>query len=158
MNKFIGSVLTGLFAVVLFLPLATIEARDASQITDWYIKDFQSNIIVNKDSSLDITENIIADCGNLPDKNGIFRILPLFYAKTSSEKVRTPIKLVSITDFNGTSYKYTESRDGKTVTWKIGDPNQTVSGVNNYKIVYNVANTMRFSAANFDEFYWNLNG
>ena len=158
MNKFIGSVLTGLFAVVLFSPLVSAQARDASQITDWYIKDFQSDIIVNKDSSLDITENITADCGNLPDKHGIFRVLPLFYQKTASEKVKTPIKLSSITDFNNIGYNYSASFNGKTVTWKIGDPNQTVSGVNNYKIVYNVANTMRFSAANFDEFYWNLNG
>ncbi|MDO8444153.1 MAG: DUF2207 domain-containing protein [bacterium] len=144
--------------IAMFLPMASVQAREVSQITDWYIKDFQSDIVVNKDSSLDITEKITADCGNLPDKHGIFRILPLFYQKTSSEKVKIPIKLVSITDFNGADYNYSQSRDSQTVTWKIGDANKTVSGNNNYKIVYHVDNTMRLGDANFDEFYWNLNG
>lgn len=134
------------------------QARDASQITDWYIRDFQSDIVVNKDSSLDITEKIVADCGNLPDKHGIFRVLPLFYQKTASEKVKTPIKLTSITDFNDASYNYSTSYNGQTVTWKIGDANKTVTGVNNYKIVYHIDNAMRLGNSNLDEFYWNLNG
>lgn len=133
-------------------------ARDASQITDWYIKDFQSDVVVNEDSSIDVTEKIVADCGNLPDKHGIFRVLPLFYQKTENEKVRMPIKLISITDFDGASYKYSQTRDGDSVTWKIGDADKTVTGINNYKITYHIDNTIRFDSADFDEFYWNLNG
>ena len=44
--------------------------------TDWVIKDFQSTITVNKDSSLLIEEKITADADSLPDKHGIFRVLP----------------------------------------------------------------------------------
>ena len=148
----------GFLLVLLFPNLA--NARDASQITDWYIKDFHSDIVVNTDSSLLITEKITADCGNLPDKHGIFRTLPTYYQKTAKEKVETPINLISVTDFNNNKINYSISKDrlNKTITWKIGDPKKAVTGVNYYKIIYEVKNTIRFDNPNFDEFYWNLSG
>ncbi len=148
------------FIILFFLLLLssltpTSSARDT--ISDWYIKDFRAEIIVNKDSSLLITENIVADCGNLPDKHGIFRILPI-KATTSNKTILTPVELISITDFNGVSYKYSTIKDSNTITWKIGNANKTVTGVNNYKIVYKVENTVRFDNTEFDEFYWNVLG
>ncbi|MCP5939972.1 DUF2207 domain-containing protein, partial [Klebsiella pneumoniae] len=68
-------------------------------------KDFQTSITVNKDSSLSITEDIIADAGNLPDKHGIFRTLPT-QVNTDKGVFKTPIELVSITDFNGAPRRY----------------------------------------------------
>lgn len=126
----------------------------------WYIKDFQQEIIVNKDSSLSITEKITADCGNASGKHGIYRVLSTRYQKTVNEMVLTPIYLESITDFNDKPLKYQETKDQKnyTITWKIGDANKTVKGENFYKIKYQVKNTIRFDNASFDEFYWNLNG
>ncbi|MCL5410298.1 MAG: DUF2207 domain-containing protein [Patescibacteria group bacterium] len=136
------------------------KARDVSKITDWYIKDFQSEINVNSDSSLLIKETILADCGNLPDKHGIFRILPTFYKPSDNTKVETPIELKSITDQNGDKLHYSASQDynNGTITWKIGDSNKTVQGENIYVLTYLVKNTIRFGNSNFDEFYWNLNG
>jgi hypothetical protein len=133
-------------------------ARDV--ITDWYIKDFDSQIVVNKDSSLDITERIIADCGNLPEKHGIYRVLPENVNITSGGSIKTPVELGRITDFNGNNIKYTESRSHSdhTVTWKIGDPNKTVKGENSYMIHYRVKNAIRSGNSDFDELYWNLNG
>lgn len=45
-------------------------------ITNWCIEDFKSEIVVNKDSSLLITEKISADADDLPNEHGIFRVLP----------------------------------------------------------------------------------
>jgi uncharacterized membrane protein len=128
-------------------------------VSDWYIKDFQSEIIVNKDSSLTITEKIVADCGDLPDKHGIFRIIPT-QIKTTEGTIQNPIELIGITDFNDNSVKYTTIKSAKnhTITWKIGDPNITVQGENYYKIKYRVKNAVRFGNSDFDELYWNLNG
>lgn len=144
----------------LLTPFCKVQARDTSQITDWYIKSFTSEITVNTDSSLDITEKIEADCGNLANKHGIFRILPTAYSPSSGQWVNTPVELKSITDFKGTPYQYstTTSRSDHTITWKIGDADTIVHGVNNYQINYHVKNTIRFTDSNFDEFYWNLNG
>lgn len=142
-----------LFSLFFFPSL--VFSRDV--ISDWYIKDFYVEITVNKDSSLLITENIIADCGDLPNKHGIFRIIPI-KAITPNKTISTPIKLISITDFNGISYKYSTIEDGDTITWKIGDANKTVNGVNNYRIIYKIENAIRFDNQEFDEFYWNILG
>lgn len=146
-----------IFALSIFLPSFAF-ARNAEEITDWYIKNFESEIMVNTDSSLQITEKITADCGNLPDKHGIFRILPTFYKMDDGKKVKTPVELESITDFSGNSIPYETIKNSETITWKIGDKNKTVTGENNYKIAYSVKNAIRFSNDKFDEFYWNLTG
>ena len=143
----------------LFLdPLPANAFRNSSQITDWYIDNFRSNIVVNKDSSLLIMEIITADCGNLPNKHGIFRVLPTQVKTDSGVVYRSPIELVGITDLEGVPYKYQTIKSGDTITWKIGDANKTVTGVNYYKIVYKVKNAIRFTNPDSPEFYWNLSG
>ncbi|PIZ76687.1 hypothetical protein COY05_00335 [Candidatus Peregrinibacteria bacterium CG_4_10_14_0_2_um_filter_38_24] len=150
-----------IFAIVLLSFLAqfafgfSASARD--NVDYWYIKDFQSEIVVNKDSSLLITEKITADCGSCFNKHGIFRILPT-ETNTTAGTFKRPVELISITDFDGNSLQYDETNDSGTVTWKIGNPDVTVQGLNYYKIVYKVQNAVYFGGENFDELYWNLNG
>lgn len=157
MNRKILSLI--FIAVTVVFSWQLVFARDSSQITDWYIKVFETEIQVNKDSSLLIVEKITADCGNLPDKHGIFRVLPT-KIKTDKGIISNPIELVSITDFNGKPYKYQtiKNKSAGTITWKIGDPDRTVIGENDYKIVYKVKNAIRFYDSSFDELYWNLVG
>jgi len=148
--------LIGLSVLFLCFPLLS-NARDI--ITDWYIKDFQADFTLNKDSTLLVTEKIIADCDNLPDKHGIFKVMPL-QMNINGNIVDTPIKLLSITDFNDNPLKYSTIKNNTdhTITYKIGDANKTVTGENYFKITYLVKNVIRFSNENFDEFYWNLVG
>lgn len=150
-----------LVLIIFFLPglisPRPAEARD--NISDWYIKEFESIITVNQDSTALITEKIVADCGDLPNKHGIFRVLPT-ELKTTEGNIKTPIELVSITDFSGEPYNYSTSHDlfNNTVSWKIGDADVTVSGENEYQITYKVANVIRPDNPNFDEFYWDILG
>ena len=125
----------------------------------WYIQDFAVKFELRADSTLLVTEKITADCGEATDKHGIFRILPE-QALTPDGVIKTPVELVSITDFNGVPQTYSSSRNylDKTVTWQIGDSDVTVQGVNRYQITYLVKNAVRFGNEKFDEFYWNLNG
>lgn len=125
----------------------------------WYIKDFKSEIVVNKDSSLDITEYITADCGSA-QKHGIFRTLPTQKTMEDDKKISMPIDLVSITDFNQKRYNYSTTLDRYygTITWKIGSENIFVTGENYYKIHYKVKNAILHQNENFDELYWNLSG
>lgn len=129
-------------------------------VADWYIKDFNSVITVNKDSTLDIVETITADCGNAQGKHGIFRVLPTEVKITDGTTIKTPIKLLSITNENGKDYGYQETKNSSdaTITWKIGEADVLVTGVNVYKIHYTVKNVIRFGNAQFDELYWNLSG
>jgi uncharacterized membrane protein len=157
MNKiFFKVAILSLFAAVIGLH-QTAFARE--NVTEWYMKDFKSEIVLNADSTAQITEEITADIGTVPGKHGIFRVLPT-QIKTPTKTYETPVKLLSITDFNGRGIPYAESYDSfnHTVTWKIGDPGINVSGGNHYKIVYLYKNVVRFDSPDFDEFYWNLNG
>lgn len=156
MGKLTSKLILLIITFGLFWPTAL--ARE--NVTNWYIKDFISDIQVNKDSRLLISEKITADCGQCVGKHGIFRILPTQLALDTGETIQMPVELVSITDFNGTplNYSVSKNRGDHTITWKIGDPNNTVQGINNYKITYRVKNTIGFTNSQFDELYWNLLG
>jgi uncharacterized membrane protein len=132
------------------------QAVARENVDYWYIKDFNSTIQILTDDSAIITEDITADCGDARGKHGIFRIIPT-RSKTPDGTIYTPIELISITDFENRPYKYTTQINGGAITWKIGDPNITVSGENNYRIKYKVQNIIR-DQEDFDEFYWNLSG
>ncbi len=157
MGKIMKILLT-LLAIILLSPHLA-QAREISRITDWYVNDFQTIIQVQKDSSLLIEEKIVADCGNLPEKHGIFRILPL-QTKTENGIIKTSIDLISITDFSGNKIPHSATTDNfnHTITFKIGDPNKAVRGENEYKITYSAKNAIRSQNNNFDELYWNLLG
>ena len=127
-------------------------------VYDWYIRSFDATITLNKDSSLDVTERISADCGNAAGKHGIFRTLPEEIKIEGGKKIKTPVTLISITNFSGEPYKYKTISRNDTITWKIGDPHKTVQGTNNYFIHYKVGNVIRFGNSSFDEFYWNILG
>jgi uncharacterized membrane protein len=151
------SILVSFLSLFLFFVFSSYAfARQPESISDWYIKSFKSSIVVGQDSSLLITEKIVADCGNLPNKHGIFRVLPTTIKRPSGE-VSSPVTIISITDFSGKPLKYSTSKKNNTITWKIGDPNVVVNGENEYQIVYRVDNVIFFQE-NIDELYWNLNG
>lgn len=148
------------FKILLFLlVLSPINALARENISDWYIKDFKTKITVNNDSSLSIEETIIADCGDLPDKHGIFRVLPTRQKYSKTKSIESPVELIEIVDENGKPYRFNSIKDpfNKTLTWKIGDPDITVTGENIYNISYKVKNAIR-KQQNFDELYWNLSG
>ncbi|MFA4942095.1 MAG: DUF2207 domain-containing protein [Patescibacteria group bacterium] len=126
-------------------------------VADWYIKDFKTEIRVNQDSSLDITEKILADCGEAIGKHGIFRVFPKKY-QTQEGNFILPLRLISITNENGKNLNYSVSSDSATVTYKIGDPDIEVTGENFYEIKYHVKNAIRTGQEDFDEFYWNILG
>lgn len=149
---------------VVFLVMAsgflTTSALAKEKIDDWYFKNFNSEIEVREDGSLLITETIVADCGDLPGKHGIFRVLPTKIKVDGQGLIEMPVELISIQDQTGKEYKYTTKKDysRNTIAWKIGDPEKTVKGENIYIIRYQVKNTLRFWNKEFDEFYWNLTG
>jgi hypothetical protein len=127
---------------------------------DCYIQNFVTEITVNKNSSADIREDITADCGTIPGKHGIFRVLPYeLINRPTTENPLTAIHLQNITDEKNQAYLYTTSvsRADKTITWKIGDVNQTITGVHHYIIIYRADNVIQHPEGT-DLFAWNLNG
>jgi len=145
-----------LLAIIIFL-LSPILSFARENVNYWYIKELNTEIKVREDSVLEITEDITADCGNAIGKHGIFRIVPTTL-KTEEKTYQTPIELISITNFEGEPLKYETIKTRGTITWKIGDPNITVKGINEYRIKYELGNAIRTGHPDYDEFYFNVLG
>jgi uncharacterized membrane protein len=127
--------------------------------TDCVIDNFDTQIQLNADSSAKINETLRVDCGNLPDKHGIFRILPTKLYRATQVWPYTPIKLISITNGTGKPYNFETINDklNHNLTWKIGDANTTITGINIYQISYIIKNVV-VPSDNGDALYLNLNG
>lgn len=151
--KYLKVFLIFIFSFLLFTHQSS--ARD--NIYDWYVKDFSTEIKVNLDSSLDITEVVVADCGELDNKHGIFRTLLTKY-KTQEGEYILPTTLKSITDENNEAYEYSKEKDLDTIIYKIGDEDIEVKGENTYVIQYKVENAVRTERNSYDELYWNILG
>jgi len=136
----------------LFAPSKALASRDP------YIKDYQVNITVQEDGSLDIKENITVDFGQAADRHGIFRIIPT-QARADNGVYNTPVELHSITNSTGQDLTYDtwDTPRAHTVTWKIGDPNVTVQGIQEYILSYSAERAIR-SQTDTDELYWNILG
>lgn len=127
--------------------------------TDCVIQDFNSQIQLHLDASAKIDETLLVDCGTLPNKHGIFRILPTKINWGRGIYPYTPIKLLSITNSQNLPYNHSTINDrfNHTLTWKIGNPDVTITGLNIYKISYLINNVV-IPSTNGNALYLNLNG
>jgi len=123
------------------------------QALDYYIKNYDVDIVVNKDNSFDITEEIEVYF-NL-DSHGIFRSIPLRNevkrldgSKTSNRAKISNIKV---------SENYSKSIEKGNCVLKIGDTNRTLTGRHTYIISYNY-NIGKDRIKDKDEFYFNIIG
>lgn len=119
------------------------------------IRSFDTQIIANKDGTMNITEAIIYDF-EAEDRHGIFRYIPLY------SKVGNLYRIVKIHDISierdGQKEKFEESKNSEQISFKIGDPDRTITGPHTYKISYVVENGIGSNFPDFDEIYWNTTG
>ncbi|MCL5433335.1 MAG: DUF2207 domain-containing protein [Patescibacteria group bacterium] len=118
------------------------------------IKSFRSNITLHKDGSFNVEENIQYDFGeNL--RHGIFRYIPL--TSRVGEYYRT-LKITFLgVQRDGQPEKFSENDSNGKAYIKIGDANETISGVHDYTINYNVENGIG-NFSDHDELFWNVTG
>ncbi len=121
------------------------------------VQDFSSAIVINKDSSVDITDSLVVDFKN-NQRHGIFRTIPVMYDRFGVS-YSLPLKVVSVTTDSGEPEPFQFSHQGNEVMIKIGDAGRTVTGAHFYQIKFKVDRALNF----FDndktpEFYWNVTG
>ncbi len=119
------------------------------------IQDYTSAIIINKDSSVDITDTLMVDFGQ-NQRHGILRTIPVMYDRYGVS-YSLPLKVISVTTDSGTSEPFQFSHQGNELLIKVGDAGRTVSGAHFYQIKFKVDRAVNF----FDkapEFYWNVTG
>ncbi|MFH1455216.1 MAG: DUF2207 domain-containing protein [bacterium] len=113
---------------------------------------FNSDIIVNIDSSINVIETIKYNTGGI-EKHGVYRDIRL----KSFDNKDLKISDISVTDENNVAYKYTESFPSEKISLKIGNPNITFSGEKTYIIKYKIKRAIGYFD-NYDEIYWNVTG
>ncbi|WP_326985060.1 DUF2207 domain-containing protein [Chryseobacterium sp. MYb264] len=120
------------------------------------ITSFHSDIDVNKNSGLTVTEKInVYSTGN-EIKRGIFRTLPLT-RNLNNKKQKIQYDIISITK-NGEKEDYHTETNGDNFEIYVGNRDVILdTGNYAYEIKYETKNQIGFFN-NYDELYWNVNG
>lgn len=119
------------------------------------INNYETNITINTDSTVNIQEKIFYDFGQA-EKHGIYRDIPYKYAARGGTFTLI-INNVSVTDENGNNYTFSTDKINNNFRIKIGDADKYVSGLKTYIINYTVKKAINYFA-DHDELYWNAVG
>jgi hypothetical protein len=119
------------------------------------IRNFSTDITVNRDSTINIVERIDYDFGPV-SHHGIFRDIPYRY-KTTLGSQTANISDINVTDENGDTYPFTTTKVGNDVEIRIGGANATITGEHIYVLHYVVNRALGYFQ-NYDEIYWNATG
>lgn len=125
-----------IFILIAFV-LSFLFTASSAFAENFYITDYDVNMKVNENKTINVTENIDVVFTN--SSHGIFRTIP----------VKSGEDIYGI----NTSENYTTSSNGNIYTVKIGDPNRMITGSHHYTIDFN-----HKLAGNPNEFYYNIIG
>jgi len=119
------------------------------------IPEFLSEVRLNKDGTVDITEKITYTFAE--SSTGITREIPLVKTNQENQKFRLNIQLDSVTDEKDMPYAYEDITTEDTFKLQIGDPNKIIEGTHTYVIKYKVTGALTYFG-DYDEIYWNVTG
>jgi len=147
------------FALLVVAAALLIAAAPAAADAGWVIERFASDIEVQRDGGLLVTEAIDVDFQLLSDRHGIFRDIPVRYQwDPDPTLVRVyQVSVQSVRDAAGRGLKYETSQNGANLQIKIGDANKIVVGKQTYRITYSVRGALN-AFLDHDELFWNVNG
>ena len=124
------------------------------------ITSFDTKVEVQTDGSILVTETIQYTTGG-QEKHGIYRDI-----NTSSSQGKEmgieglkvfPADVMKDMNYNKNGYSFEKINQGDTLRLKIGDPNNTFSGIRTFVIQYRATHAVGYFD-NFDEIYWNTTG
>lgn len=139
-----------LFLLGLFLCALPVEAAEV-------ISDFRSDVSVEIDGTVKVTETIsvVAEGHNI--KRGIFRDFPTVYESPEGGTVTVPFEVSEVTR-DGRPEKWSTEGLSNGVRVRIGNPDHLLSrGEHRYTISYTTARQIGFYEE-YDELYWNVTG
>ena len=119
------------------------------------IRSFYVEMLISKDGSISVQEDIEYDFGD-ELKHGIIREIPYKY-EIGIKNYNLRMHVARVTNFDGVPYKSRISRNQGRLIVKIGDPDKFVVGSKNYRIDYFVDGAITFFK-DYDEIYWNVTG
>ncbi|MBI3735241.1 DUF2207 domain-containing protein [Candidatus Sumerlaeota bacterium] len=127
------------------IPLLLLYSARAGAIP-YTIDKFHSDIILNRDSSVNVTETIEVTFNEA--RHGIFRFIPISYTNDLGLTQQIDLRLLGVDDGAGHAYPTAVTHPSGNINIRIGDPNITFSPgtQKTYRIRYEV-----FGAINWFE-------
>lgn len=119
------------------------------------IRSFNSDVRLQKDSTLDVTETILMDFQGA-SRHGINRDIPVKYERQNNT-YSIHLKILGVTDENNNPLTYKATNSGPDLNIRIGDPDTLITGVHTYKLHYTVLRAVNFFGGE-PEVYWNATG
>lgn len=138
------------------LPLALLLAPTAARADERILK-YLSDVHIQKDSSLEVSETIDVRAEHDRVNHGIYRDFPTRYRGSNGTQFHVRFAFEGAT-LDGSPVHASTEPQGADIRIKLGDPNSYVDvGEHEYVIRYRVTREIgRF--ARFDELYWNATG
>ena len=141
-----------LFAAALLLLAAApcVYAEEA-------ITNYHQDIVISRDSTIIVTEEITADVEHININRGIIRKFPLTRKDKNGNEVSVGFKLLKVM-LDGMDAKYQADENGGYNVIKIGDKDTILPrGSHTFTIVFAVTGEVGFFD-DHDELYWNVTG
>ncbi|NDG29440.1 DUF2207 domain-containing protein, partial [bacterium] len=130
-----------------------INSKAYADTNNFVINNFDAKYVISNtdyQGTLKVVESI--DLTFSDNNHGILRAIPNTYKDNSLD-----ISDITVTSSTGAPSQFSESSSNGNTVLKIGDPNRTVTGKQNYTVSYTVSNVITFYDMH-DEFYWDING
>jgi uncharacterized membrane protein YgcG len=132
-------------------------AAQVSAFAQERITNFISDVIVQTNGDLDVTETITIQAEGNQFRRGIFRDFPTSYRRRDGTYVVVGFNVISVTR-NGQTDNYTTENISNGVRTKVGNANVFLPrGQHTYVLRYRTTRQVGFFEK-FDELYWNATG
>jgi len=119
------------------------------------ITSYHARIAIQRDGSILVTEQIVYNFGS-DQRHGIFRVIPARFRYNGTYDRIYPIDVRSVWS-DTPNPEYSVDNNGSSISIKIGNPDQTVTGKHTYTLTYLVRGSLN-AFADHDELYWNVVG
>jgi uncharacterized membrane protein YgcG len=140
-------------AVSLLLLLSFLAALPAAA-RQYRIKDFNEQVTINSNGTVEVTE--IMEFSFTGSYQGIFRTIPVEYTTPQGLNFSLLLEPISVTDEDGHSLKYEQTREGRYIKFKIFVPNAQ-DATRTVMLRYRLLDAVWFYE-DHDELYWNVTG
>ena len=117
---------------------------------------FHTDIVIETDGTIVVTDNIKLYAGGIEIKRGIIREIPLYRRDAKGKNIKIDINVLSVI-CNGEKTKYNVSKGSRFVEVATGDDTFLEHGVYEFAITYSSRGHIGFFDG-YDELYWNVTG
>lgn len=145
-------IVTG-FLLAIILAVASVSSASAAEV----IRNFDADIVVRADGSLDVTETITVNAEGRQIRRGIYRDIPLRTLTEGGLWNEKGFEIVSITR-DGQPEPYKTEWQGRYLRIYMGQEDVFIDpGEHTYAIRYVTTRQLRYFD-DYDELYWNVTG